>query len=376
MSGRKLLRDFQGRMDEMIELIRQLVELESPSNNKAAADRCGEFIAGRLRQLGAKLKIHRQRECGNLLQAEFRGRRPGIMLLGHYDTVWDAGTLASMPFRMRAGRLYGPGVFDMKSGVALVLFAIEALWSKGFDRQLTVVLNADEEVGSKGSRKTIEALARQSAAVLVMEPAHGAAGAVKTSRKGVGEFSIKISGVAAHSGLDFEKGQSAVLELARQIERVAAFTDLKRGLTVNVGIVRGGRRTNVVAAEASAEVDVRIFRPGDAAGIERKFWSLRPFNRHCRIEVTGGINRPPMERTKGVAMLYEKARTAAQELGWDLSESAVGGGSDGNFTAAMGIPTLDGLGAVGEGAHAPNESVIINELPKRAALLVRLIQLL
>ncbi|MFB3916817.1 MAG: M20 family metallopeptidase [Terriglobales bacterium] len=389
MSARELLQYCQSRQGEMIEVIRQLVELESPSNNKPAADRCGEFIAERLRQLGAKLKIHPQHEAGNVLQAEFAGTRPGVMLLGHYDTVWELGTLASMPFRIQAGRLWGPGVFDMKSGIALILLALEALRVAHGEsgpggvagqrrlaprRHITVLLNADEETGSRESRQVIEALAKKSATVLVIEPAQGLRGAVKTARKGVGEFSIKVTGVAAHSGLDFEKGQSAVLELVHQIERIAGFTDLARGLTVNVGVVRGGTRANVVAAEASAEVDVRIAKLQDAPGIERKLRSLRPFNRKCKIVVSGGIRRPPMERNKNVVALYEKARIAGRELGWELEEAAVGGASDGNFTAALGIPTLDGLGAVGEGAHAANESVILEELPKRTALLARLIQ--
>jgi glutamate carboxypeptidase len=265
----------------------------------------------------------------------------------------------------------------MKSGIALILHAIEGLrdwYGPELPRPVTVLLVSDEEVGSDSSRHITEALAKKSAAVLVMEPSFGLKGAVKTSRKGVGEYIVKIKGVAAHSGLDFEKGQSAVLELAKQIEEISQLTDLRRGLTVNVGTVQGGTRGNVVPAEAKATVDVRIARMEDGAGIHRKIRSLTPFNRKCKIEVIGGLNRPPMERTAGVAMLYEKADAVAKELGWKLQEAAVGGGSDGNFTAALGIPTLDGLGGVGEGAHANHESVLISELPKRAALLVRLIE--
>jgi glutamate carboxypeptidase len=227
-------------------------------------------------------------------------------------------------------------------------------------------------VGSQGSRAITERLAQQSEAVLVMEPAHGTA--VKTSRKGVGDFTLKVTGVSAHAGLDFSRGQSAVLELARQIERIAGFTNLDRGLTVNVGVIHGGTRSNVVPAEAEAEVDVRIARKADGATIERRFRALRAVNRKCSLEVTGGINRPPMERTKQVAALYQKARSIAAELGFELGEAAVGGGSDGNFTGALGIPTLDGMGPVGEGAHAENESVEVRWLPLRAALLAGMVE--
>jgi glutamate carboxypeptidase len=235
-----------------------------------------------------------------------------------------------------------------------------------------VSLNGDEEIGSAESRTTTERLARPSRAVLVLEPAQGTA--VKTARKGVGGFALRIMGVAAHAGLDFSQGHSAVLELARQIERVSAFTDLKRGLTVSVGVVRGGTRPNVVPAEAGAEIDVRIRRAADGPAITRRFAGLHPVDPGCRLEISGGINRPPLERTAAVASLYRLARSVAVGLGFDLQEAAAGGGSDGNFTAALGVPTLDGLGAVGEGAHATNESVVLNWLPRRAALLGGLIE--
>jgi len=269
----------------------------------------------------------------------------------------------------------------MKSGIALMLHALAALqdWHKeeqhgGLPRPVTVLLVSDEEVGSDSSRAITESLAKKAAAVLVLEPSYGVEGAVKTARKGVGGYLVKVTGKAAHAGLDFQKGVNAILELARQIEKVSSFTDLKKGLTVNVGMVSGGSRTNVVPAEAAAQVDVRIARMKDAAGIDKKMRGLRPFNRKCKIEVTGGINRPPMERTAGVAALYAQAVAIARELGWELGEAAVGGGSDGNFTAGLGIPTLDGLGAVGDGAHAPHEYILISELPRRAALIAALIE--
>jgi glutamate carboxypeptidase len=278
-------------------------------------------------------------------------------------------------------KLTGPGVLDMKSGIALMLHAIAALqqWhskeSGGeLPRPINVLLVSDEEVGSDSSRRITEALAKRAAAVLVLEPSYARQGAAKTARKGVGDYLVKVTGKASHAGLDFQKGVNAIRELARQIEKISSFTDLKKGLTVNVGIVSGGSRTNVVPAEASAQVDVRIARMKDAAGIDRKMRSLRAFNRKCKIEITGGINRPPMERTAGVAALYDQAAAIARDLGWQLGEAAVGGGSDGNFTAGLGIPTLDGLGGVGDGAHAPHEHILISELPRRAALIAGLIE--
>jgi glutamate carboxypeptidase len=377
MSDDHLLGYCGSQLAEMITTIRRMVELESPSSNKAAADRCGAFLARRFAQLGGRVRLHRQRLWGDSIQVEFPGRGKPVMLLGHYDTVWPLGTLKTMPFRQKAGRLFGPGVFDMKSGIAMAMLAIQALRHSGGNTAppLRVLLNADEETGSEGSRKLTEELAKRSAAVLVLEPAQGLQGAVKTARKGVGDFTIKIYGVAAHAGLDFEKGQNAVVEMAQQIVRVSGFTDLARGVTVSVGFANGGSEaTNVVPAEATAKVDVRVPRLKDAAAIEKKFRALRAANPKCKLEISGGITRPPLERTPAVAGLYKKARRAAAELGWELMEASVGGGSDGNFTGALGIPTLDGLGAVGEGAHAPHESVLISELPRRAALLAKLIQ--
>jgi glutamate carboxypeptidase len=257
-----------------------------------------------------------------------------------------------------------------------MLHAIEGLRELhgGLPRPITVLLVSDEEVGSDSSRKITEALAKKAAAVLVLEPSYGLHGAVKTGRKGVGEYSVKVIGKASHAGLDFEKGVNAIVELARQIEKISSFTDLKKGLTVNVGIISGGSRTNVVPAEAVAQIDVRIARLKDAAGIDKKMRGLRPFNRKCKIGIGGGINRPPMERTAGVASLYTEATAIAAGMGWKLDEAAVGGGSDGNFTAALGIPTLDGLGGVGDGAHATHEHILISELPRRAALLAELIE--
>ncbi len=375
---------FSERRNAIVSTIRELVEIESPSNNKAAVDQIAEAVAQKFSQLGGEVRIHRAKDFGNHLQIDFdfgsKSAKP-VLLLGHYDTVYPLGTLAAMPCRVNDNKLTGPGVLDMKSGIALMLHALAALqdwhkedWHGGLPRPVTVLLVSDEEVGSDSSRAITESLARKTAAVLVLEPSYGSQGAVKTARKGVGEYRVRVTGKASHAGLDFLKGVNAILELARQIERISSFTDLKKGVTVSVGIVSGGSRTNVVPAEASAQVDVRIARMKDAAGIDKKMRSLRPFNRKCKIEITGGINRPPMERTAGVAALYAQAKAIARELGWDLGEAAVGGGSDGNFTAGLGIPTLDGLGGVGDGAHAPHEHILISELPRRAALLAGLIE--
>lgn len=371
------LRFFEERRENIVDTIRELVETESPSDNKQAVDRLGQLLAGKFSAIGGRVQFHRTSGFGDHLQVDFPGNsaKP-VLLLGHLDTVYPMGTLETMPCRARDGRLWGPGTLDMKSGIGLMLHVIEGLrnWHGNLPRPVTVLLVSDEEVGSDSSRQITERLAKESAAVLVLEPSYGLHGAVKTARKGVGEYQVKVTGVAAHSGLDFEKGQSAILELARQIQKIATFTDLKRGLTLNVGLVQGGTRVNVVAAEATATVDARISRAKDGALVDKKMRSLRPVNRKCKVTVTGGVNRPPMERTPGVAALYEKAGEIAKGLGWKLGEAAVGGGSDGNFTAALGVPTLDGLGAVGEGAHAPHESILVDRMADRVALLALLFQ--
>jgi glutamate carboxypeptidase len=375
------LRYFEDRRDKMVETVRQLVEIESPSDNKQAVDQIAALLAGRFERLGGHSKFHRTQNFGDHLQVDFAGKRGGkpILLLGHYDTVYPVGTLKTMPCRIADGRIYGPGTLDMKSGITMMLYAIEALRSWHQDtlpRPVTVLLVSDEEVGSDSSRHVTESLAKRSEAVLVLEPSFGAHGAVKTARKGVAEYTMKVTGIAAHSGLDFENGESAILELARQIPLISKLTDLKRGLTVNVGLVQGGSRANVIPAEATATIDVRIAAMKDAAGIDKQIRALKPFNRKCKIEIKGGVNRPPLERKDGVVTLYKQAVDIAGQLGWKLEEAAVGGGSDGNFTAGLKIPTLDGLGGVGDGAHAVHESILVAELPRRTALLARLLETL
>jgi glutamate carboxypeptidase len=383
------LRYFRQQQATILDTIEQLVTLESPSDVKAAVDRLCTVLASRFGELGGKVTLHRTEKFGNHLQADFRGKalssqkrggasatRKPILLLGHMDTVYPIGTISKMPFRVSKGRVWGPGVFDMKAGIALALHAIDGLllWNGGrLPRPVTVLLVSDEEIGSPSSRTITEQLARQASAVLVLEPAVGPKGAVKTARKGIGEYTLQVTGVAAHAGLDFEKGHSAVVELSRQILRLSQVVDLKRGTTINAGKISGGSRTNVVPSEASAVIDVRVTTKKHADKLHRELMSLRAFDPKCKIKVAGGMNRPPMERTVGTVTLYEKAKALAQEFGWNLGEASVGGGSDGNFTAALGIPTLDGLGAVGDGAHAAHESVVVSKLAHRAALLAGLI---
>jgi glutamate carboxypeptidase len=362
--GNSLLEWARAHERATIELIREMVEIESPSDDARALQRFAEWFEATPLDGG-----HLLRACGNI-HADKQ-----ILILGHYDTVWPVGTLAKMPFREEQGRLWGPGVLDMKGGIAFALMAIKALEELQIPIPARVLLqlNADEETGSATSRALTEANAKASAAVLVIEPGTGLSGKLKTARKGVGQFRVRVKGRAAHSGVDFENGASAVLELSRQLLKIAEFTDLERGVTVNPGVIRGGTRSNVIAAEAEAAIDIRIAKRSDAALLEQKFRALKPIDNRCTIEVAGGLNRPPMERTEAIGKLFQLARQEGRELGVEVEESATGGGSDGNFTAALGIPTLDGLGAVGEGAHAGNESILVDRIADRVALLARLL---
>jgi glutamate carboxypeptidase len=361
---------------EMMALLQRIVEIESPSDNKAAVDSMGAFLAQEFERLGGKITFYPQKEAGNHLKTEFaESTGKPVLLLGHFDTVWSMGTLANMPFRVEGGRAFGPGIYDMKAGITMMIFALKALRAAGAKhRPVTVLLDTDEEVGSTTGRAVVEETARECEAVLVLEPSQGSEGHLKTSRKGVGDVTIKVRGRASHSGVDFEKGRSAIVELSRQILEIVKFTDLERGITVNPGVIQGGTRSNVVAAEAWAEIDLRIVHASDAATLEQKFAALKPFDPECSIEVSGGMNRPPMERTEGTVRLFQIAKEIAAEIGLSLDESSTGGGSDGNFTSGLGVPTLDGLGALGEGAHASNESIVIDQLSLRTALLAGLLQ--
>jgi glutamate carboxypeptidase len=374
-----LLRSLSKQQPAMLEMLRRLVECESPSTDKSAVDRFAEMVAAQARERGAEVQVFPSRTTGNHFRAAFRfadgQRRRQILLLGHLDTVWGLGTLARMPYRVRQGRAYGPGVFDMKSGIVIALFAVNSLRDPGIPlkKNVTLLLNADEEIGSPSSRAITEREARRSDAVLVVEPSHGPKGALKTSRKGVGDFLVQVEGRAAHAGIEPEKGASAVLELANQLIYLEKLAKSIEGLTISAGVVHGGTRSNVIPAAAEAHIDVRVLRAQDQKTVERRIRSLRPVDRRTRLTISGGFNRPPMERTPLTAALYKRAKRLARPLGIALTETAVGGGSDGNFTAALGVPTLDGLGAVGKGAHAAHENVVIRELPRRAALLAHLI---
>lgn len=368
----------QAHQPEIIALIRRLVECESPSDSPEAVNQFVQLVAdtvsgfARARTLSGG-KFGKQLLCE--MQLPGRKTEGQVLALGHSDTVWSIGTLRSMPFRQADGRLWGPGVLDMKSGIAFFLFAVHALRELDIPvgAKVLLQLNSDEEVGSEASRPLTEKNAAASKAVLVLEPGTGLEGKLKTARKGVGDYTIAVRGRASHAGVDFQAGASAILELSRQINHIAGFTQLSRGITVNPGVIAGGTRSNVVAAEARAEVDIRIQRLRDAPALDKKFRSLRPFDSRCAIEVTGGLNRPPMERSAGITGLFRLAQKLARDLGVTLDESLTGGGSDGNFTAALGIPTLDGLGAVGEGAHAPNESILVDRIADRTALIAKLL---
>jgi len=377
VSMRALLAGARRSQPALLNLVRKLVLAESPTDNKTAVDACVALATAHARELGGRVKLHRQRQVGDLLEARFgpgsrKAAAKPILVLGHLDTVWPIGTLKTMPLREADGRLWGPGTLDMKAGVAMAFTAIGLLAEIGLlNREVVVLLNSDEEEGSLASRPVTERLALESQAVYVLEPAQGLA--YKTARKGTGNWRIEVQGVSAHAGVDFTKGASAIREMARIIEKVSAWTDLKRGLTVSVGVAGGGSKSNVIPAHAWADVDARIARKADGTRIERKFAALKPTDKRCSLTVTGGINRPPMERKPGTVRLYQRAKLLAAELGIELGEAATGGASDGNFTAALGIPTLDGMGAVGEGAHAQHESIVLEHLAPRTALLAGLL---
>ena len=388
-SMKSLLDWLQPRATPMARLLGNFVRAESPSFDKAAVDRFGHIVAAEWKRRGASVTALRQKQRGDHIRAEWHpgGKRTKgqILVLGHLDTVFGrapsrartpyaSGTIAQIPFRVSRGRAWGPGTFDMKGGLVIALYAVDALAAAGFKPGKSIVFlwTSDEEIGSGSSRKIIEREARRSNAVLVLEPALGPDGRVKTSRKGVGEFEIVATGRAAHAGLNPEDGINAIEEIALQIARISRWNQPRRGITVNAGVIEGGTRTNVIPEHARVLVDLRASRPADMRALERQFRSLRPILPGAALQVRGGVTRPPMER-KMSAALYAKARALANKMGVTLSEAHVGGGSDGNFTAALGVPTLDGLGAVGEGAHSPDENIVIGKLPERAALLACLL---
>jgi glutamate carboxypeptidase len=378
-----LLRNLRKREAEMVRLLGKFVRCESPSYSKAAVDRLGRMVAAEWKRRGAKVRVLRDSKRGDHVRAELwlgKGRPAGqILILGHLDTVHPLGTLAKMPFRLSGGRAWGPGTFDMKSGLVMALFAADALRAAelhlgGLVRKRFVFLwTTDEEIGSETSRRIVEQEARKSDAVLVLEPPLGRDGRLKTARKGVGTAEIIVTGQAAHAGVDPESGINAVHELALQIARLRKLNDARRGIAVQATVVEGGTVSNVIPGSARAMVDIRYVRLADAPKIDRKLRGLRPISKGARIEVRGGINRPPLERAAAVRELFGRAQSLMSEMGLPLGEASTGGGSDGSFTAALGVPTLDGLGAVGDGAHSAREHVLIRSLPERTALLAGLL---
>lgn len=379
VSMRDLLKTARKREKEMVRLLGEFVRCESPSHDKAAVDRFGKIVAREWRRRGAKVQILREKQRGNHIRAEVwldSGKPAGqILVLGHLDTVYPLGTIARTPFRVAKGRAWGPGTFDMKGGIVQALAAVDALRAVGARprKGLVFLWTTDEEIGSETGRPQIEKEARKSDAVLVLEPSFGSDGRLKTQRKGVGGCEILVQGRSAHAGIDPEKGVNAVHELALQIARLMKMNDPKRGVTVQATVVSGGTVSNVVPEKARAEVDIRFSRKADAKPLERALRSLRPILPGGRVEIRGGLNRPPLERTAAVEKLFHLAQKLMKEGGLALGEASTGGGSDGNFTAALGVPTLDGLGAVGDGAHSPREHVIVRVLPERAALIAALL---
>jgi glutamate carboxypeptidase len=370
------------RLLQMLALLRHFVLAESPSTEKVSANRCAQIIAAEWRKRGLSVTLIPQKDRGSHIRAVWRAASAGtqsrntgqLLVLGHYDTVYASGTLRKMPFRVRGGKAYGPGVFDMKAGIVQALFALDAVQhaKSSIDKQIVFLWTSDEEIGSHSSRRLIEAEARRSDAVFVLEPSLGPHGLLKTARKGVGDAEIIVHGRASHAGLAPEKGVNAIHELALQLARIQSWNDPRRGVSINADIIEGGTRSNVVAERARAVLDLRALHVLDMRRLEKRLYSLKPQTHGAKLEITGGFSRAPLER-KNSAALFSLAKSLAAQMGITLGECTAGGGSDGNFTAALGIPTLDGLGAVGDGAHSWHEHIFIKTMPARAALLAALL---
>lgn len=371
------IQDFTLRNAELLALLVRLVEIESPTTDKVAVDRVGAVVASELSQLGAAVTVHATVGAGDQILGRWdpTGRDEiGILTLCHMDTVYSLGTLASQPCREADGHLMGPGTMDMKGSIAMLLTALRAFlaadaWPR---RPITTLFTSDEETGSDTSRELIESLARRAELVLCLEPCLPD-GSLKTWRKGVGDFEVTVRGKAAHAGADHERGRNAIEELANQILAIQKLTDYDKGTTVNVGVVAGGSRSNVVPDLARAQVDLRVMTPAEADRITAWMQQLKPVIAGTSIQVTGGLNRPPMPRDERMAATFAHAKSVASRLGLPLSEGGTGGGSDANFVAPLGVPVLDGLGALGNGAHSEREHVLIAKLPERTALLAALL---
>jgi len=377
-SPKEFLRRLKPRLPQMLATLRQFVRAESPSLEKAAADRCCGLIAEGWRKYDVRVERFAQKHRGDHLRISYgpgKARPAGqLLVLGHYDTVYSSGMLRKMPFRISRGRAYGPGIFDMKAGIVQALFALQALQETNAElrKRLVFLWTSDEEIGSESSRKLLEAEARRSDAVFVLEPSFGSRGLLKTARKGVGTAELTVHGRASHAGLAPQDGVNAIHELAQQLARIEKWNDLRHGVTINAGVIEGGSRSNVIPERARAALDLRALRVSDMRSLERRLHALRAFHRGARLEITGGFDRPPLER-KMSAALFARAKSLAAQINLPLGECSVGGGSDGNLTAALGVPTLDGLGAVGDGAHSANEHILVNSMSARAALLASLL---
>ena len=373
-----LLKHLCTKLPAMLERLKELVCCESPSTEKAAADNCAALAARIWNSRNAEVEILEQRHRGAHLRITFApsiaSKRAQLLVLGHYDTVYASGILEKMPFRIAGGKVFGPGVFDMKAGIVQALFAVRALQELNAPppKKIVFLWTSDEEIGSESSRKLIESEAKRSDAVFVLEPSLGAKGLLKTARKGVGEAEIIVHGRASHAGLAPEKGANAIHELALQIARIKTWNNLRRGISVNAGVIEGGTRTNVIPDRAKAVIDLRALRIADMRAIEKHLHSLKPILPGTKLAIRGGFSRAPLER-KHSATLFQRAQSLAEQMGLKIDECTAGGGSDGNFTAALGIPTLDGFGAVGDGAHSPGEYIIAKTMPERAALLAAML---
>jgi glutamate carboxypeptidase len=376
--------NFDAHKLAMLALLKRLVETESPSRDKAAVDRVGALVIDECHQLGAQLKLHSQTETGNQIEALFlpfsteipsektKGGK-SILLLAHIDTVFPTGTLAKMPFYEKDGKVFGPGVSDMKGGIVVALTALAALRETGkLVRPVTILFTSDEEIGSGSSRALIEKLAAQSDLVLVLEPGL-LDGSVKTWRKGVGEFTLRVRGLAAHAGGDHEKGRNAIEEISHQVLTIQKMTDYSKGTTLNVGMIRGGIASNVIPDEASAEVDMRVMQPGEAERISAAILALKPVLDGTSLEVTGGLNRPPMPYNDTIKATFEKIREIASKENINLKAGGTGGASDANFVASLGIPVLDGLGPAGGEYHSEREFIFRDSLAERAKLLAAIL---